>query len=123
MNERRIGNAFIALIFVFIAILVFMCTNKIAPGYAGVVYNMDGGVEDDVLPQGYHMVAPWKSVIEYPISTETVYYTKSTTDNDNQVDSSINVNTRDGKQVNVSVTYAFHMDAENLPAVFTKFRG
>lgn len=123
MNERRTGNAFIALIFVFIAILVFMCTNKIAPGYAGVVYNMDGGVEDDVLPQGYHMVAPWKSVIEYPISTETVYYTKSTTDNDNQVDSSINVNTRDGKQVNVSVTYAFHMDAENLPAVFTKFRG
>lgn len=107
------------------AALGFMSTYKIAPGYAGVVYNMDGGVEDNVLPQGYHIVAPWKKVIEYPISTETVYYTKSSDgkEYDDKEDSSINVNTKDGKQVNVSVTYSFHMDAENLPAVFTKFRG
>ena len=86
---------------------------------------MDGGVEENVLPQGYHIVAPWKKVIEYPVSTETVYYTKSADgkDDDNKGDSSINVNTKDGKQVNVSVTYSFHMDADNLPAVFTKFRG
>ena len=108
-----------------VAALGLMCTNKIAPGYAGVVYNMDGGVEENVLPQGYHVVAPWKSVIEYPISTETVYYTKSQDgkDDNDKSDDSINVNTKDGKQVNVSVTYSFHMDADNLPAVFTKFRG
>ena len=103
-----------------VATLGLMCTNKIAPGYAGVVYNMDGGVEDTVLPQGYHLTAPWKKVISYPISTETVYYTKS---DKSEQDESINVNTKDGKQVNVSVTYSFHMDADNLPAVFTKFRG
>ena len=103
-----------------VATLGLMCTNKIAPGYAGVIYNMDGGVEDNVLPQGYHLTAPWKKIIEYPISTETVYYTKS---DKSEKDESINVNTKDGKQVNVSVTYAFHMDPNNLPAVFTKFRG
>lgn len=103
----------------------FMCTYKISPGYAGVVYNMDGGVEDSVLPQGYHIVAPWKKVIEYPISTETVYYTKSADGKEEgeTADESINVNTKDGKQVNVSVTYSFHMDTDNLPLVFTKFRG
>lgn len=107
------------------AALGFMSTYKIAPGYAGVIYNMDGGVEENVLPQGYHVVAPWKKVIEYPVSTETVYYTKSADgkDEDDKGDSSINVNTKDGKQVNVSVTYSFHMDADNLPLVFTKFRG
>ena len=124
-QETSIGQIGIGVAIFGVAALGLMCTNKIAPGYAGVVYNMDGGVEDSVLPQGYHTVAPWKSVIEYPISTETVYYTKSQDgkDDNDKSDDSINVNTKDGKQVNVSVTYAFHMDPNNLPAVFTKFRG
>lgn len=111
------------------AVVIFgaMCAYKINPGYAGVVYNMDGGIEDVTLGQGFHMVAPWKNVTEYPVSTETVYYTKGAEDGDDadaqHKDQSINVNTKDGKQVNVSVTYAYHMDASMLPAVFEKFRG
>lgn len=105
----------------------FTCVNRIGPGYAGVVYNMDGGIENETLSQGFHLVAPWKHVSEYPISTETVYYTKNTVDgsdkDDKKVDKSVNVNTKDGKQVNVSVTYAYHMDVEKLPAVYAKFRG
>lgn len=122
---QTVGNIGIGVGLFGMAAFGFLCTYKIAPGYAGVVYNMDGGVEDSVLPQGYHTVAPWKKVIEYPISTETVYYTKSADGKDDGEveDNSINVNTKDGKQVNVSVTYSFHMDADNLPAVFTKFRG
>ena len=125
VNTTSVGALSIGIVIVIVAVLGIMCTNKIMPGYAGVVYNMDGGVEENVLPQGYHVVAPWKSVISYPISTETVYYTKSRDgkDKSDRYDNSINVNTKDGKQVNVSVTYAFHMDPENLPAVFTKFRG
>ena len=124
-QESSIGKIGIGIVIFGAAVLGLMCTNRIAPGYAGVVYNMDGGVEDTVLPQGYHLTAPWKKIIEYPISTETVYYTKSQDgkdDDDDKSDNSINVNTKDGKQVNVSVTYAFHMDPNNLPAVFTKFR-
>ena len=106
---------------------MFTCVNRIGPGYAGVVYNMDGGIENETLSQGFHLVAPWKHVSEYPISTETVYYTKNTVDGDDKddkkVDKSVNVNTKDGKQVNVSVTYAYHMDVEKLPAVYAKFRG
>lgn len=130
--SQELGTGIIGLAIGGAALLGFMCTSKIDPGYAGVIYNMDGGVEDHVLSQGYHVVAPWKKVIEYPISTETVYYTKSADGKDDCgfrlaqhkiPDNSINVNTKDGKQVNVSVTYSFHMDPDNLPAVFTKFRG
>lgn len=109
------------------AVGMFICVNRIGPGYAGVVYNMDGGIENETLSQGFHLVAPWKHVSEYPISTETVYYTKNSVDgsdkDDKKVDKSVNVNTKDGKQVNVSVTYAYHMDVEKLPAVYAKFRG
>ena len=123
--SQELGTGIIGLAIGGAALLGFMCTSKIDPGYAGVIYNMDGGVEDHVLSQGYHVIAPWKKVIEYPISTETVYYTKSADGKDDgeTSDESINVNTKDGKQVNVSVTYSFHMDPDNLPAVFTKFRG
>lgn len=128
MEEKNIGLAGILAGMIVFAIVMFMCMTRIGPGYAGVIYNMDGGIEDETLGQGFHMVAPWKHVSEYPISTETVYYTKNSVDGndddkDKKTDKSVNVNTKDGKQVNVSVTYAYHMDPEKLPTVFAKFRG
>ena len=130
MNENQgCGILAIGLALIVGVVGAFLSTYKINPGYAGVVYNMDGGIEQEVLGQGFHMVAPWKKVVEYPVSTETVYYTKNADGDDDdrksdgRKDSSINVNTKDGKQVNVSVTYSYHMDPENLSAVFVKFRG
>lgn len=124
MNENQsLGIMGIGVAMLVVVIGLFLSTYKINPGYAGVVYNMDGGIESDVLGQGFHMVAPWRKVVEYPVSTETVYYTKNNDDGDDKKDNSINVNTKDGKQVNVSVTYSYHMDPENLSAVFVKFRG
>ena len=122
-GKKLLGSFGITIVAGVIAIGGFMCTYKVDPGYAGVIYNMDGGIETETLGQGFHVVAPWKKVIEYPVSTKTVYYTKSNDDGDEKKDNSINVNTKDGKQVNVSVTYAYHMDEVQLPSVFEKFRG
>lgn len=121
--SKIVGSVGIGFIFIVLFIFGYSCTYKVDPGYAGVIYNMDGGIETETLGQGFHIVAPWKKVIEYPVSTETVYYTKSNDDGDEKKDNSINVNTKDGKQVNVSVTYAYHMDEVQLPSVFEKFRG
>lgn len=121
--SKIVGSIGIGFVFIVLLIFGYSCTYKVDPGYAGVIYNMDGGIETETLGQGFHIVAPWKKVIEYPVSTETVYYTKSNDDGDEKKDNSINVNTKDGKQVNVSVTYAYHMDEVQLPSVFEKFRG
>ena len=121
--SKIIGSIGIGFVFIVLLIYGYSCTYKVDPGYAGVIYSMDGGIETETLGQGFHVVAPWKKVIEYPVSTETVYYTKNNDDGDEKKDNSINVNTKDGKQVNVSVTYAYHMDEVQLPSVFEKFRG
>ena len=124
--NKGLGIGGITVALFFLVVVSFFCINRIGPGYAGVVYNMDGGIEDTTLSQGFHFVAPWKHVSEYPISTETVYYTKNKVDgndDDKKVDKSVNVSTKDGKQVNVSITYAYHMDVDALPTVFAKFRG
>lgn len=118
--KLKIGSLAIGAGVIIIGGLGLSCLTKINPGMVGVKYNWNGGVEDTVLQQGINIVPFWKKVIEYPVSTEVVYYTKS---DEEGKDSSINVNTKDGKQVNVSVTYSFHMDSEKLPEVFTKFRG
>lgn len=128
MENKGLGLAGILVVMGIALAGMLMCVTRIGPGYAGVIYNMDGGIEDETLSQGFHLVAPWKHVSEYPISTETVYYTKNSVDGndddkDKKTDKSVNVNTKDGKQVNVSVTYAYHMDVEKLPTVYAKFRG
>lgn len=120
--SKIVGSIGIGFVFIVLLIFGYSCTYKVDPGYAGVIYSMDGGIENETLSQGFHVVAPWKKVIEYPVSTETVYYTKNN-DGIEKLDNSINVNTKDGKQVNVSVTYAYHMDEVQLPSVFEKFRG
>lgn len=126
-TKLKVGGAIITFIMVVVLLLVFKCSYVIGPGFAGVIYDMtDGGVQTETLGQGWHVVAPWQSVIEYPVSTETLYYTmKSDSDRDDKdkKDNSINVNSKDGKQVSVDVTYAYHMDQDRLPELFNKFRG
>ncbi len=102
--------------------LVGMSTTKIEPGYAGVMYNMSGGIQDNTLSQGLKFKAPWVKVIEYPISKETVYMSmfakEGSPDND-----SFDISSKDGKLVNVDVQYTYMMDVEKLPQIFTRFRG
>ena len=58
--------------------LVTSITHTIAPGHAGVVNNkLNGGIESTTLGQGWNVVAPYKSVMEYPISTIETQVKKS----------------------------------------------
>ena len=120
------AKVIIAIIFIVLALVILsighMFVVKINPGYAGVVYNMSGGVEEKVLYQGWHMISPTKSVTEYPIATETVYLTKDSREGSPN-DDSFEINTRDGKPVNVDVTYAYHFDSNMLSETYTRFKG
>lgn len=120
--EIRIGHIVIGVVLFFALVGLILSIEKIDPGYAGVVYSASGGVEENVLSQGWHFVAPWKKVTEYPVSTETVYLTKAKRDGSDE-DESFDISTKDGKNVNVDVVYSFHMNPDKLPYIYTKFRG
>ena len=98
------------------------CIEKVAPGYAGIVYSINGGLQDEVLSQGWHMVMPGKKVIKYPVSTETMYLSKESQEG-SEGDDSFNISTKDGKLVNVDAELSYHYNAEMLQHVFTKWRG
>lgn len=116
----------IGLIATFVAITILVIgyismTEKIEPGYKGVVYSLNGGLKGKVLGQGLKFVWPWEEVTQYPVSTETVYLTKASTEGSPR-DDSFNINTFDGKSVNVDVVYSYKMESSKLPHIFTKFR-
>ncbi len=75
----RVGAAVVGVALVLIVILAFLMIARIEPGFAGVVYSPSGGVEEDVLNQGWHIIAPFKRVTEYPVSTETSIFRRMAT--------------------------------------------
>ena len=70
MNNKgsigAIGAGSLAIILIIGATILAMCTTKVPAGYVAVQYNMNGGVKDEVLTQGWHIV---------PITTHTTLYT------------------------------------------------
>lgn len=71
--KGMIGAVALALAMIIALIGVIICLEKIPAGYVGVVYNMNGGVEGDVLTQGWHVVAPTKKITTYSIGLEQSY--------------------------------------------------
>lgn len=62
VKKGFIGAIVLAVILFGGVILGLMCTERIPAGYVGVVYNMNGGVDGEVLQQGWHLVSPTKKV-------------------------------------------------------------
>lgn len=85
-----------------------MFVKKVPVGHVGVVYNLDG-VEDTPLSQGWHMVAPFDKVIEYPVRTQTVNY------------DSVAVATSDGKNVDMDIAFNFNVDSTKAVGLYNKF--
>lgn len=123
VRKSFIGGALI-IAFVLIAIIVgfFMFTTKVKPGYAGVVYNQDGGIEHNALGQGRHILMPWKHVIEYPVSTEVAYYTHDAHEG-RKTDDSITIGTKDGKTMKVDAQITYHFEKDGLTQIFNDFKG
>lgn len=113
----------IVVAFVIIAVgFVALAIERVPAGYMGVVYSVNGGVKGEPLGQGWHILAPTKKVVNYPISTESLYLSKEIID-DSEKDDSFNISSKDGKTVNVDAELSYRYDGERLNDVYKKFRG
>ena len=122
MKKGTIGLIILAIILFGGLILVAMCTERIPTGYVGVVYNMNGGVDGEVLTQGWHVVSPTKKVTTYSIGIEQSYLT-SANKGDSLKDESFSVPTSDGKTVRVNLEFSYRFDEERVAETFARFKG
>ena len=117
-----VGAVVTGVIIVGIILGIFMCTEKIPAGYVGVVYNMNGGIEEDVLTQGFKVVAPTKKITLYSIALEQSYMTKES-QGDSKEDESFEIPTKEGAALEVDVAFSYSYELSEVPQTFTRFRG
>ena len=118
----KIGAIVLAVLLVFCVIAGITCLEKVPAGYVGVVYNMNGGVDGEVLTQGWHMVAPTKKVTTYSIGIEQSYLT-SDNKGDSKQDESFSIPTSDGKTVRVNLEFSYRFDEVRVASTFVMFKG
>lgn len=125
MKKKRIGlvgSITTGVGIVLLIICLFLCTERIPAGYVGVVYNMNGGIEDQTLSQGWHIISPTKKVTLYSIGIEQSYLTAGA-DGDSKDNDSFEVPTKDGKGLTVDETFTYRFDEERVTKIFTRFKG
>ena len=107
-TKAIIGGAVTAVVLTGGLIVGSMFVEKVPVGTVGVVYNLDG-VEEQTLPQGWHMLAPFDKVIEYPTKTQTVNFNEVT------------IATSDGKNIGVDIAFNFNVDPSKAVDLYNKF--
>lgn len=120
--KGKIGAIIIAIVLVLGLFCGIACLEKVPAGYVGVVYNMNGGVDGEVLTQGWHLVAPTKKVTTYSIGLEQSYLT-SEKKGDSPNDESFSIPTSDGKTVKVNLEFSYRFDETRVAETFVMFKG
>lgn len=122
MRKGFVGSIVTAVIIVICLFVGFSCAKKVPAGYVGIVYSMNGGISDEVLTQGWHIVSPTKEVTLYSIGIEQSYLTAGK-DGDSKDDDSFEVPSSDGKGLNVDLTFTYRYDVNQVTDLFTRFKG
>ncbi|HZG72918.1 MAG TPA: prohibitin family protein [Chondromyces sp.] len=108
-NRKILGGVIIGLALALGIGLLSMFIEKIPNGYVGVVYSPNGGVQDETLGQGWHLVGLFDKVTIYPVRMQTVNY------------KDIQVATSDGKSITIDFAYNYSIQPDKVVSVFNKF--
>ncbi|MES9681649.1 prohibitin family protein [Gottfriedia acidiceleris] len=104
-----IGGSIAGAVVLTAGIVLPMFIEKIPTGHVGLVYSPSGGVQKEVLTEGWKMVGLFDKVIEYPTRLRTVTYKDMV------------VSTRDGKNINADISYSYKVDPAKAVSIFKEF--
>lgn len=108
-NRRVIGGIIVALALVIAVGITTLFIERIPNGYVGVVYSPNGGVQNETLGQGWHLVGLFDKVTKYPVRMQTVNY------------ENIQVATSDGKNITMDFAYNYSIQPDKVVDLFNKF--
>lgn len=117
-----IGSIGLGVIMVITIILLLICTVRVPAGYVAVQYNMNGGVKEEVLTQGWHLISPTTHTTNYTVGIEQSYLTAGK-NGDSKDDESFYACSSEGKDMQIDLTFTYQYDANRVAQVFTQFKG
>lgn len=122
MSKGTIGGIALVVILIIAIIMGILCTEIVPAGYVAVQYSMNGGVKDEVLMQGWHMVSPTVKTSRYTIGLEQSYLTAGK-NGDSKEDESFSASSSEGKDMQIDLTFTYQFKPENVVGVFNRFKG
>lgn len=122
MKKGTIGGISLGVLMLVGLIILAMCAERVPTGHVGVIYNMNGGVDGEILTQGWHIVSPTKKVTTYSIGIEQSYLT-AVDKGDSPNDESFSTPTSDGKSLIVDLEFSYKFDEDRVAETFTRFKG
>lgn len=122
MRKGSIGGFLAALVIIIGVLGALICTERVPTGYVGVVYSMNGGVQDEVLTQGWHLVSPTKKVKEFTVGNEQLVLSKDARDG-SEGDDSFAVATADNANIDISFQMSYRYDVNRVVDTYKNFKG
>ena len=125
MSRKKSGlvGGIITGVIIFIGVIcLIMCIEKIPVGYEAVVYSINGGVQDETLTQGWHIISPTKKAKIFTISNEQLLLTQDSREGSKE-DDSFKVSTSDDASIAISFQMTYKFDETKLVDTYKKFRG
>lgn len=122
MRKGLIGGILSAVLIIVVLLGAVMCLERIPTGYVGVVYSMSGGVQDELLTQGWHLVSPTKKVKEFTVGNEQLVLSKDERDG-SEGDDSFAVATADNANISISFQMSYRYDSAKVIDTYKNFKG
>lgn len=122
MSKGLVGGVTLGVVMAGGLLLGLSCAERVPTGHVGVIYDMNGGVDGEVLSQGWHLVSPTKKVTTYSIGIEQSYLTAAEK-GDSPNDESFSTPTADGKSLVVDLEFSYKFDESRVAETFTRFKG
>lgn len=122
MRKGLIGGVVAAIVIIIALVGSVMCLDRIPTGYVGVVYSMSGGVQDEILTQGWHLVSPTKKVKEFTVGNEQLVLSKDSRDG-SAGDDSFAVATADNANIDISFQMSYRYDQSKVVDTYKNFKG
>lgn len=122
MRKGALGAVTLGIVMIVGIFVLGKCTTRVPAGYEAIQYDLNGGIKEETLSQGWHITSPTINTTIYTIGLEQSYLT-ATEKGDSPKDESFKTPTSDGKTLTVDLEFSYKFDSERLPEVFTRFKG
>lgn len=122
MKKGFLGGVALAVIIIVGLFCTILMVERIPVGYEGCVYSVNGGIKDETLKQGWHIVGPGKKVKLFTVGNEQLVLTKDKREGSKGNDS-FRVSTSDDATIAISFQMSYRFKPESLVETFKKYKG
>lgn len=123
--KAKIAGAIIALAVVAGGAYTALSLTRVGQGEVGVVYSMNGGVQDETLSPGFHFVGPFDKVEDYPVAQQQLVLSNNAADfNEEKIEQDTHVDApADGGMVKMNMTINYNFIPERVTDLYERFNG